>query len=218
MIDTMRKVYFISGLGADSRSFGFLDLSFCDPEFIEWIKPSQGETLASYAEKLFLSINDEKAVIVGVSFGGMLATEIAKKHPGTKVIIIASSKTCFEIPFYLRFWRYFPIYKLHSEKTKNYGGELVLNILGAKGIEQRKVQQHILKDSDPLFIRWAIHAILHWNNTIAPNNVFHIHGTADKLLPYKLVKADFAVSRGEHVLILDKAEEVSELLRKLITT
>lgn len=214
----MQKVYFISGLGADSRSFGFLDLSFCDPQFIQWLTPSSDETLGSYAEKLFASINDEKAAIVGLSFGGMLATEMAKKHAATKVIIIASAKTRFEIPRYLRFWRHFPIYNFHSPKTKNYAGQLILNILGTKGAEQRKVQQQIMKDSDPLFTRWAIGAILNWNNTFIPKNVIHIHGTADKLLPFSYVNADYTINNGEHVMIMDKAEELSALLKKLLTT
>lgn len=213
----MQKVYFISGLGADSRSFGFLDLSFCDPHFIQWITPSFDETLGSYAEKLFASINDEKAVIVGLSFGGMLAAEMAKRHPGTKVIIIASAKTRFEIPRYLRFWRHFPIYKLHSNRTKSYAGNLVLSILGTKGAEQRAVQQQILRDSDPVFTRWAIHAILNWNNTVIPKNVIHIHGTSDKLLPFSYVKADHIINNGEHVMIMDKAAEVSLLLKKIVT-
>jgi pimeloyl-ACP methyl ester carboxylesterase len=214
----MRKVYFISGLGADSRSFGFLDLSFCEPHFVKWVQPSIHETLASYAEKLFAFINDEEAAIVGLSFGGMLATEIAKKHPGTKVIIIASTKTHLEIPFYLRFWRHFPLYRLHSPTTKKYSGQFVLSVLGTKGIQQRQVQQQILNDSDPAFTRWAIHAILHWHNKDIPGNVIHIHGTADRLLPFKYVKADHVIQNGEHVMIMDKAEEVSELLKKLITT
>lgn len=212
----MQKVYFISGLGADQRSFGFLDLSFCDANFIHWITPSPGDTLGSYAEKLFASVADENAVIVGLSLGGMLAVEMAKKHPHTKVIIIASAKTRFEIPRYLRFWRHFPVYNFHSRRTKNYGGRLVLSILGTKGAAERKVQQQILKDSDPSFTRWAIHAVLHWDNTVIPENVIHIHGTADKLLPFSFVKADYTIIGGEHVMIMDKANEVSELLKKLI--
>ena len=214
----MKKVYFISGLGADSRSFGFLDLSFCIPEFVHWISPSHDDTLPSYAEKLFRSINDENATIVGVSFGGMLATEIAKNHPGAKVIIISSCKTYLEIPAYLRFWRHLPVYKLHSARTKNSAGQFVLSILGTRGVEQRKVQQEILKDSDPLFIRWALHAIVNWNNTVVPKNVIHIHGTGDKLLPCRYVKADYTVNGGEHVMIMDHAREVSAILKKVITT
>lgn len=214
----MKNVYFIPGLGADKRSFGFLDLSFCEAGFIDWIQPSANDTIASYAEKLFACINDENATIVGVSFGGMLATEIAKKHKGTKVIIVSSSKTYLEIPVYLRIWRHLPIYKLHSQRTKKYAGRFVLSILGTKGLAQRKVQQEILKDSDPSFISWAIHAILNWNNKVIPQNVIHIHGTADKLLLYKYIHADYAIKKGEHVMIMDHAKEVSELLKTLITT
>ena len=211
----MRNVYFISGLGADNRSFGFLDLSFCNVQFVEWVEPVPGETLESYAERLFTSIDDEEATIVGLSFGGMLATEIAKKHPRTKVIIIASSKTYREIPLYLRFWRHFPIYKLHSNKIKNYSGRFVLNILGAKGVEQKKVQRQILRDSDPSFTRWAMDAIVNWRNEQVPENVIHIHGTADKLLPIRYVKAHYQITDAEHVMIMDRSKEISQLLKQI---
>lgn len=214
----MKKVYFIAGLGADSRAFTFLDLSFCKPIFIDWLPPSHKETLPSYAEKLFTVIKDEEATIVGLSFGGMLATEIAKRHPRTKVIIIASSKTHLEIPNYLRFWRHFPIYKLHSNKIKNSAGGFVLSILGAKGIEQKKLQLQIMKDSDAVFTRWAMDAVVNWKNNVIPKNVIHIHGTADKLLPYRYVKADYTIKDGEHVLVMDRAEELSQLLKTIITT
>jgi hypothetical protein len=45
----MKKVYFISGLGADKRAFSFLDLSFCEPVFIDWIQPLKNELLPEYA-------------------------------------------------------------------------------------------------------------------------------------------------------------------------
>ena len=151
----MQKVYFIPGLGADKRVFNFLDLSFCEPIFIDWIKPSVAETLTSYAQRLFETIQDEKACIVGVSFGGMLATEIAKVHPDTKVIIISSAKTFLEIPGYLRFWRRLPLYKLHSDKNKNTLGKFILKILGSRGEDQKKLQLKILENSDPAFTRWA---------------------------------------------------------------
>jgi pimeloyl-ACP methyl ester carboxylesterase len=214
----MKKVYFIAGLGADSRAFTFLDLSFCQPVFIDWVTPSNKETLASYAEKLFACIKDEQATIAGLSFGGMLATEIAKIHPRTNVIIIASSKTYLEIPGYLRFWRHFPIYKFHSKKIKTSVGSFVLSILGAKGDEQKKLQLQIMKDSDTAFTRWAMNAIVNWRNNTVPPNVVHIHGTADKLLPYRYVKADYAIKNGEHVMVMDRAEEISQLLKQLITT
>jgi pimeloyl-ACP methyl ester carboxylesterase len=209
------KVYFIPGLGADSRAFNFLDLSFCEPVFIEWPTPLPHETLAAYAEKIFDIINDETATIVGLSFGGMIATEIAKQHPRTKAILISSAKTYKEIPAYLRFWRHLPVYKYSSGKTMRFSGKLVLNILGAKGEAQRTLQQQIIQSSDPAFTRWAMHAIVTWRNQDVPENIIHIHGSADKLLPYRYVKVQHTIHGGQHVMIMDRAKEVSELLAKL---
>ena len=214
----MKKVYFLPGLGADKRGFNFLDLSFCEPQFLQWLTPMPNETLPSYAERLFTLINDEEATIVGLSFGGMLATEMAKQHPKTKVIIISSAKTYREIPGYLRFWRRIPVYKvIVNERTKS-SSHFALKILGAKGIEQKKLQHEILLSSNPAFTRWAMDAIVKWNNIVVPENVIHIHGTADRLLPYRYVKADFTIEGGEHVMIMDKAPEVSALLKRLCTT
>jgi len=214
----MKKIHFICGLGADKRSFGFLDLSFCEPAFIKWLPPLPKETLAQYAERLFTNcINDEEANIVGLSFGGMLATEIAKQHPRTKVIIISSAKTYKEIPSYLRIWRKFPIYNyIVNNRTKKSSG-LLIKILGARGAEQQKIQREITLASNPEFTRWAMHAIVNWDNAIVPENVIHIHGTKDRLLPARYVTAHHLINEGEHVMIMDKAAEVSVLIKKLTT-
>ena len=212
----MKTVYFISGLGADRRAFNFLQLSFCHPIFIDWPPHSTSDTLPSYAEKIFDIINDEHAIVVGLSFGGMLATEIAKKHPQTRVILISSCKTYKEIPGYLRMWRYLPLYKLYRHRLKKIASMLPSKILGVEGVEQKKIQMQILRDSNPPFTRWAIGAILHWRNTIIPSNVFHIHGTKDNLLPYKYVTADYTVQGGAHIMVMDKAAELSEILKQRI--
>lgn len=104
----MQKVYYISGLGADKRAFSFLDLSFCEPVFVDWISPLKKESLKNYALRLRQQINEEHPVVVGVSFGGMLAAEMAKADEQMKVIIIASNKSADEFPAYLRFGKYFP--------------------------------------------------------------------------------------------------------------
>lgn len=214
----MKKVYFIPGLGADKRSFGFLNLPFCEPQFIEWLKPALTDTLPLYAEKLFRLINDEEATIVGLSFGGMLATEMAKQHPQTKVIIISSAKSYRELPVYFRFWKRFPVYKYFSDRTMKSSGKMIIKILGAKGKEQQKLQHEIIASSDPSFTRWAMDAIVKWSNNDIPKNVIHIHGTTDRLLPYRSVKADYPIAKGEHLMVMDRADEISELLKTLCTT
>jgi pimeloyl-ACP methyl ester carboxylesterase len=147
----MQKVFFISGLGADKRAFSFLDLSFCQPIFIDWISPLENESLESYALRLRQQIQEEHPVVVGVSFGGMLATEMAKADPLMKAIIIASNKSSDEFPAYLRLAKYLPIYKWLPEVLIK---KAPLHwILGVKEKEQKKLLCDIIADSNPAFLK-----------------------------------------------------------------
>ena len=211
----MKKVYFLSGLGADKRAFSVLDLSFCEPVFIDWIKPLPGESLVHYATRLRQEILEEHPSIVGVSFGGLLACEMAKTDPLMKVIIIASNKSANEFPYYLRLGKYFPVYRWLPEKLIKSGKSLSW-VLGVKDKAQRKLLSDIVADIDPSFLKWSIHAILHWQEKNAPGNVTHIHGTADKLLPFRYVKADYKIQGGTHLISINKPKEISSLLQKLV--
>jgi pimeloyl-ACP methyl ester carboxylesterase len=212
----LRKVYFISGLGANRRAFDFLDLSFCEPIFIEWIKPLPKESLQHYAMRLKEGITSPNPVVVGVSFGGMLSTEMAKADPSLKAIIISSNKTSAEFPGYLRMWKYFPVYRWLPPKLVKATGRLTKDIVGPKGKDEKKVFMQILNDTDHSFTNWATDAILRWKNKEVPKNVIHIHGNADRLLPYSFVKCDHTINKGTHLMIFDRAKEISVLLKQII--
>ncbi|MBN8688371.1 MAG: alpha/beta hydrolase [Chitinophagales bacterium] len=212
----MKKVYFISGLGADKRIFSFLDLSFCEPVFIDWISPLKNESLEKYALRLRQQIPDESPWIVGISFGGMLAVEMAKSDPAIHAIILSSNKTRKEFPAYLRAGLYLPLYKWSPARLSKQFTLCTSSLLGGTNDAEKKLLHQIIRDSDMRFVRWAISAILHWKNKIIPGNIIHVHGTADKLLPCRYVKADFVVEGGSHVMTLDKHGEISRLLQQLI--
>jgi pimeloyl-ACP methyl ester carboxylesterase len=212
----MKKVYFISGLGADKRVFSFLDLSFCEPVYIDWIEPLKKESLESYALRLRKHIPAKNPIVVGISFGGMLATEMAKADANLKAIIISSNKTADEFPKYLRAGKYFPFYKWMPGKMMKRSAHFIKWVFGKNGKEQKKVYFEIVRDTDPDFVKWAITAILNWKNKEIPKNLIHMHGTADRLLPHRYVKADHLIKGGNHVMPMDSHIEVSALLKELI--
>lgn len=178
----------------------------------------RNESLQHYALRLAELIDEPSPTIIGVSLGGMMATEIAKANPLAKAIIISSNKTYKEFPGYLRnVIRYMPLYKFTTRFTLCLLLKPIFWILGAKGKQQRQLLKRIVLESNQPFNRWAIEAIGKWRNVIVPANVIHIHGRADKLLPYKKVKADFTIEGGAHVMVMDKWQEISNLLKKLIT-
>lgn len=212
----MKKIYFISGLGADKRIFSFLDLSFCEPIFIDWIAPLPKESLTDYALRLRKSVKEESPNIIGISFGGMLVTEMAKADRTMKGIIISSNKTQTEFPVRWKLAKYFPVYQWLPDSILK---RIMLSskwILGVKGKEQSVLLNQIISDADIPFTKWAIHAILNWKNKEIPGNIIHIHGTADRLLPYSLVNANYIIESGTHVMPMDQHVELSALLRQLI--
>jgi len=212
----MQKVYFISGLGADRRVFSLLDLSWCEPVFLDWIEPLPGEDLRGYALRLASAIAEPDPVIVGLSLGGMMATEIAKDRPLARAVLVSSNKLGREFPGYLKMFRFFPVYKLMPGGFMKGFQRVYTNVFGVKGSAPKQLMYQVIADADINFVKWGIHAIMNWQNTEVPSNVVHVHGTADKLLPYRLVHADYTVRNGGHVMTMDNADEVGRLLREII--
>jgi hypothetical protein len=147
----------------------------------------------------------------------MLATEMAKKDLQLKAIIISSNKIASEFPRLLKIGKYLPLYKWVPYKVVKATGRLTKGFVGPKGVEEKKVFTQILNESNPIFTAWATGAILNWTNTEVPPNVVHIHGDADHLLPYKMVKCNHTIKGGTHLMIMDKAKELSILLKQLIS-
>ena len=60
---------------------------------------------------------------------------------------------------------------------------------------------------------WAIHKIVTWTNQPKIENLKHIHGTNDSILPIRFVQADKQINNGGHLMILNRADEVMEFIR-----
>ncbi|HVX27560.1 MAG TPA: alpha/beta hydrolase [Parafilimonas sp.] len=213
----MKTIYCIPGLGADEKCFQYLDLSFAETVFINWIQPFANETLHHYAMRIKQHfIHEKDPVIFGLSLGGMIAVEIAKAMPSAKVVIISSAKTKNEIPFYWKMFQYIPVYKILPEWSVKHRSRIRNYFLGTKKRRTKKYINDVALHADIKFYRWAIGAILTWQNETLTSNITHIHGTDDKLLPFRFIKADVAVNNGGHLMIIDNAEEISKLVKSIV--
>jgi pimeloyl-ACP methyl ester carboxylesterase len=212
----MQNVYFISGLGADKRAFQFLDLEFCTPVFVEWIQALPGESISDYAARLREQITDEEPIIVGLSFGGMIAAEIARQFPVKKLIFLSSAKSEKEIPFYLKWLRFVPLHKIISIRSLRSANHFMYQLMGIARRADKIVFEEMFYNSDDTFMKWAIDQIVHWRNKDVFSNTVHIHGTADILLPHRYVHADHSVKGGAHLMLMTKADTVSRLLQQVI--
>lgn len=212
------EVYFLSGLGADKTVFQFLDLSFSTPVFIEWIAPHKNESLEDYAFRLkeYYHIPDN-AVVVGLSFGGMLATGLARNHPALRVILISSAKTKYELPRFYQIGKYITMHNWTPAALQRWFMLNIKMLFGLKTAEYIKVYEELIKRSDTSFNKWAVNALLNWDNTMVPGNIKHIHGTHDKILPYKYVRCDYTINGGGHLMVMEQAAIISKIIHDILS-
>jgi pimeloyl-ACP methyl ester carboxylesterase len=139
-------IYFISGLGADERVFQFLNLDEVDHTFIKWNEPERKESLTTYCKKLIKQIDTTKEIIlIGVSFGGIIAQEISKIISCRKVIIISSVKTKNEFSWPLRLARKLQIHLIVPLWLLTLSNRLTSDYyFGVKSKEESKLLHQII--------------------------------------------------------------------------
>ena len=74
-------IYFIPGLAAGPEIFENLRLpnSVYDLHYLQWKMPlDQEETIANYAKRMCEDILHKNPVLIGVSFGGIMALEMSQ--------------------------------------------------------------------------------------------------------------------------------------------
>ena len=212
------KIYFVSGLGADERVFKFLSLPGIDCIYIKWEKPLKQEPLASYCKRLISQIDlSEDVVLVGVSFGGIVSQEIAKLIPCKKVIIISSIKSRKEMSPQMKTAGFLKIYKLFPESFVKWSNLKTADfVFGAKTQEESKLLKDIIEDTDFAFTQWAFDEIMKWDNRLNTPGLIHIHGTEDKIFPSQYVKNAILLKEGTHFMIVNRANEIGDLIMKEI--
>ncbi|MBK7764590.1 MAG: alpha/beta hydrolase [Bacteroidetes bacterium] len=212
------NVYFISGLGADRRAFEKIQLDAAyTAHYIDWIEPLAKESIQAYANRLSDDIDFKKPfVLCGLSFGGIMAIEIAKQYPCKKVILISSISHRDELPKYYRLLGKLKIHQtpfLRLLKTKN---AYVHHLFGVNAKRLKIYLDEMIQKTTLTYLRWSLDNILSWQQKSKPDFVFHIHGDADKLFPIKNCNADKIVNKGGHFMVITHAKLISEIINDVL--
>jgi pimeloyl-ACP methyl ester carboxylesterase len=212
----MKKIYCISGLGADHRVFERLEI----PDYVlvpvKWLKPEQGETLVGYAGRLQEQIVDDSPILMGLSFGGIVALELSKLVKPALTILVSSVKDQNEIPPYLR-----AIGKTGLDKAVPFRNNRVIRKIarGFQGItsnEDRELFDAIMNVTEMGFAKWAVGQFLRWQGCRPVGKVVHLHGSADRIIPARYVKPDILVEGGSHFMIVIRAIEIQDELARIL--
>ncbi len=206
------------GLGAGPAIFENIKLptEIYEMHLLEWEIPTKGETLQNYAERMSKLVMPDNAVLVGVSFGGVLVQEMAKYLNLKRLIIISSIKSNLEMPLGMKVIKSAKAYKLvPTSLLQNM--EILSKFSFGSAIKQRlKLYEKYLSVRDKSYLEWAIEQMLLWERTKADPKVIHIHGDADGVFPIKNIKNCITIKGGTHIMILNKYKWLNENLPKII--
>jgi pimeloyl-ACP methyl ester carboxylesterase len=213
------KVYFISGLAADKRVFKYIQLpEGYEAVHLDWITPHKKESLQDYSIRLAESIQTtEPFALLGLSMGGMIASEIAKKYPPVITILLSSISSYKHLPTHLKLVGKLGLHKLMPVSVVK-SAAIMKRLFTAETPEDKTTLKQIIRESDTQFIRWAMDAILKWRNEDIPQPIYHLHGTRDEILPVKYAKPTHFIQKGGHLMVMNRAAEVNRFLEEALSS
>lgn len=207
-------IYAIPGLGTTEKLYVNTKIKGVEIIVLDWPTPLKNDTMQSYARKFLPQINTaEPFCLLGVSFGGMICTELSKIISPYKTFLISTCKSRNELPWFIKALKLFPLHKIVSEKQHRkmaYQGRWIIGFGKAYIPEFLGMVNSMTKN----YFKHCIHIIATWDRREEPKNVIHIHGTNDKLLWHRYVKSNYSIQQGSHAMIVFRAEEINKIIEK----
>lgn len=215
---TKIPVYFMPGLAASSSIFERIVLPTESFEVIllDWVQPKKDETLVSYAQRMAEKVVHENAVLIGVSFGGILVQEMAAFLNLKKLIIISSVKTRDEMPRRIKFAKMTKAYKLLPTSLLNNVEKLIKYSFGNVINQKLKLYEKFLHLRNKEYLDWAIEQVVCWDRSVPDPKVIHIHGDLDEVFPAKNINSFIPIKGGTHIMILKRFRWFSQYLPDII--
>lgn len=206
-------IYFVPGMAAGGEIFR--NIKFPEKyeiHILEWLIPETRESLQDYAKRMANRINEENAILIGVSFGGVVVQEMSGFLKLKKLIIISSAKTRNELPRRMRFAGISRAYKLIPTNLVLSADDLTKFAIGSRSRKRLALYQEYLHVRNKQYLDWALEKMVRWNRTEKVENVIHIHGEKDMVFPIKYINECTVIKGGTHIMILNKGREISQKL------
>lgn len=219
------KIYFIHGQGSDSRIFSKIKINEnFDTAYLNLPMPDKSDNMQSFAKQLIPKIDTTQAfVLIGVSLGGMVASELHELIHPALTIIISSAKNSNELPQRYKFMKTIPIYKIFPAGLIKSSSFIMQPLVEPDRRLEKELFKSMLQKKDKHFLKKTIPLIVKWDKKDNKGTgLHHIHGNKDHTIPSRNVKNALIIPKGSHMMTLTCAEiiseKINEQLRQLIDT
>ena len=207
----------LPGLGLDDRIFHKLELPGYDIHYLNWMDPvSAKESIGSYAQRMADLIDPtHEVVLIGHSFGGVMAQEMARLIPVKQIILISSIKSGRENNPLFQLVGRLGLYHLFTKGLVVRTFFLWGGLYGYGGGEAQRLLEDMSRKNTNRYLRWALKRLAFWQAPETNTPIIHLHGTKDLTFPFRrILEPVIAVAGGRHFMVFQKAKQISELILK----
>lgn len=178
-------VYFVPGMAAGKEIFKNIRLpdDRYHLEILDWLIPEKEEKMRDYARRMAQRVKEPNFVLAGVSFGGVVAQEMAAYIHPKKLVIISSVKCRAELPKRMIVASKTGAYKLIPTGLVLSADDLTKFAIGPRSKKRLHLYQTFLNVRDQQYLDWAIKNMVCWDRKVVDPSVIHIHGDSDIVFP-----------------------------------
>lgn len=223
------KLYLWSGLGADERAFSKIVWpNNLEPIVLPWQVPEKEMGFEAYCAQYKSQLDTKTPFYLGgLSMGGMVAAQISQWVPLKGLLLFSSVAAPQELPPWFAWFHQLKITSIVPPALlKN--ASLAKRIFAGEKADNKRIIADMVRDAPSDFLSWSIKAIPNWQintskgtttenltETIPHSPIkLHIHGEKDRILPMKYTHPTHIIPRAGHMMILENAQEVSEILHQ----
>ncbi len=213
----MSRIILIPGLGADQRVFSRIGELPAEKLPLDWLPVVRDESFPSYCQRLIdqygISSSDHLA---GLSFGGLVAQQIAAMNGNAAVILISSFRDSRDLKWLFRGGLKSGAYRLVKHFRFKATDSWAAAYLNSGNKESKPLLQDMLQKTDPNLFSWSLHQIAKFKQV--PDPGFKIHsliGNRDRIVKMWDHEHQVVIDGGSHFMVYDQAEAITKALNSL---
>ena len=214
----MNRLFFISGLGANERAFSNINNLDVESTVVKWMKNEPEETLEEYAHKVIdkYSITRDDGV-AGLSFGGLLAQEIAYILKMDKVILISSFRDKGDLKPILKFGLKHRLDKWIPPFNIPILNSVIINYLNSETASSKPLLDEMLNQTDYDLMKWSLTQIfLSSRERYEGIELINILGTNDRIIGQWSNRTTHVIKDGSHFMVYEKADEIIDIINGVV--
>lgn len=209
-------IYLLPGQGADCRLFKYIKFPY-DTVHLEFPVPEKNTTLREYAHGFIPRIDTSRPIIlIGVSLGGMICSELADTLEPEITIVISSAKYRAELPGRYKFQKTIPLNKIIPKGMTKWGAKVLAPLVEPARKQDTETFNSMIEAKDPAYFKRTVDMVINWDKQGYDNSIIHIHGDKDHTLPHRKVRYDYLVENGTHMMVYIRGDEISKLINEIL--